>query len=55
MIEIKHIDKAPENGRFVLLDDGKEIEEMTTPERIRRSLTIRLCIRTIVEAIKPPS
>ena len=29
MIEIKHIDKALENGRFVLLDDGKEIGEMT--------------------------
>ena len=29
MIEIKHADKAPENGRFILLSDGQEIGEMT--------------------------
>ena len=29
MIEIKHSDKAPENGRFILLSDGQEIGEMT--------------------------
>lgn len=28
-LEVKHIDRAPENGRFVLLADGAEIGEMT--------------------------
>ena len=29
MTEVRHLDRAPENGRFVLLDDGAEIGEMT--------------------------
>ena len=29
MTEIKHTDNAPQNGRFILIEEGEEIGEMT--------------------------